>query len=78
MPQFFGQIDAVYTSGGANFWAHPAGGAPGLPPDRYLNFPGGGASATVATHAKATGSNVWLIYTVDALGDGTVSDMYVF
>jgi len=78
---YFGQIDAVYTDGGS-VWAHPSGGAPGLPPDHFLRFgpPGPQGAATfsaVVTHAKATGSNVWLYYAVSGTY-GEVSSMYVF
>jgi hypothetical protein len=80
MPQFFGQIDAVYSDFGGDFWAHPVGGAPGLPAGDFLHFGGlagtqGAATFSAAvTHAKATGSNVWLFYT---MSDRAVSSMYV-
>ncbi len=81
MPQFFGLIDALYTDTGGSVWAHPAGGAPGLPPDAFLDFSGTpgtqGAStfAAAVTHAKATNSNTWIFYSAP---DGRVSNMYVF
>jgi hypothetical protein len=81
MPAFFGQIDAMYTDLGGDVWAHPVGGAPGLPAGDYLHFaglPGTQGAATFAaavTHAKATGSNVWVFYVVPG---GAVSNMYVF
>lgn len=81
MPIFFGKIDALYTDLGGDFWAHPVGGAPGLPPGDFLHFgglPGSQGATTFAaavTHAKATGSNVWVSYAVPG---GDVSTMYVF
>jgi hypothetical protein len=81
MPAFFGQIDAIYTDLGGDVWAHPTGGAQGLPPDQFLHFaglPGTQGSSTFATaaaHAKATNSNAWIFYSVP---DAAVTSMYVF